>query len=617
MDSDAAAQLPDDERREILAEIEERTQLAPTKSSFAPKRRGIAFPLAVNLGAILLVAFAVFVTARVFDRRHGDLQRETTSFTSAEGAIIDQVRRESAERLSATEAEISRVRTELERIEAERRTLERTVDETLAERERVLRHELSQELEDERARLLDAGRTELQVRAALDQFRTRRLSALEAELTTVRAEAREEIQERERALDAAQAAMRRQLEAVQAHRRRILVEGAERQAGLEDELAELESQRRRESLATNRLVHGFRAIERALHSGNEAAALEEISEMRAAIVSGPDAALPVIAERRAADLFILDSLASLVRIRQAEAPTQSEPTVSVDSAALDSVGPSTAEGAEALSAGTAALARQDPDAGFTAYRRALETGQLSVTQERAIEGLEQSFFLAKDLAERSADAARAARSRTETLRRRVAELERDISAAEAEAAAARADLAAAQAELATAEEALAAARAELARRRAERSRATTDVLDEMRRRVNAALRQGDGPELPLATSRPASAENGESLSRAIAADIRLLLAQRQSLEVVEPREIRLVGTVVSVSDSAIALEPLATTDLEVGDMLWVRRRNDDREMVVARAEVSRVGEGRIEARLNETATTPLVLDLVYAEVPSS
>lgn len=593
--SDRVHHIPEDERRDILVEIDQRTVLAPRSAPFEPRRRGVVFPVLVNLVSVALVVAGITLTARFYDRRQLSLELERDAFVTAENAIIDEIRRESEARLAAKEGEITSVREEIRRLDAERQALKRSLQTAVAERERELRRELTADLAAERTRLSSAGRSDSQIRSALNALEARRRSRIETQLEEIRREAEQEIARREASIASAQTEMQRRLEEAQAERRELVADAAAREVALRGELSELEIERRRETLAMTRLLESYRELEALIEVGRADEATEAIDDIRSTVLTGPDSRLPAVAERRAVELFVLDSLESLVTLRfENTTDTELQQALAASRSDLRDA-QERVQTLEAEVLRTQALSRQlsQSQAREREVRAQLERteselrtalAELSEAETGRAERAEEVRRLMSALESSRANAERLSRALS-SLRSDNARLERELSAS---------NVAPADTD--------------------QRSVESTD-LDAARKAIHSALATTTETELPLATAREEAAATADALAEAVVSDLRLVLAQSERLSVVTTQEVRLVGTVVSVGERTLALEPFAASTVDPGDSLWIRRRSGDSEINVGQAVVSAIGDGRIEANLTDTVTTPLVLDLVYVEAP--
>jgi chromosome segregation ATPase len=198
------------EQREILEGIEQiaarnRESLSRDKPAvFKAKRRGGLLPLLVNLVALLLLAGAALVLYFRHDREEEALRRGNVAYTSAERALIQEIRRETAREIEEKEQQISLISSKLAGVDAELKELHSSNQELTVEQLAIeanlqrlqdeYRSSLSS-LQDERSRLLEASRArEAGLRAQLE--------AQTQELTSVNEQSRE-------ALSAARAELER------------------------------------------------------------------------------------------------------------------------------------------------------------------------------------------------------------------------------------------------------------------------------------------------------------------------------------------------------------------------------------------------------------------------
>ncbi|MCL1993215.1 MAG: hypothetical protein FWG66_09740 [Spirochaetes bacterium] len=86
---------------------------------FKAKKRGGSFPLAVNAAALALLAAGILALFSFQGGRDADIRESSVLFDSAERALIDEIRRETALLLAAQDMEIMRVSLRLQEIEAE------------------------------------------------------------------------------------------------------------------------------------------------------------------------------------------------------------------------------------------------------------------------------------------------------------------------------------------------------------------------------------------------------------------------------------------------------------------------------------------------------------------
>ncbi|GHV92037.1 hypothetical protein AGMMS50268_25400 [Spirochaetia bacterium] len=195
---DTTSGIPESEQREILDGIENitaknRLSLSEeqknlfVKGKIRAKRGGIRFPLIVNIAAVLLLAGAFFILYSLHDKEVAQIREGRAVYNSAERALIQEIRRETARELEEKEREISLITGKLSGVDAELQELHSSNQELTAEqRETEMELQRRQEeyrsslglLQNERAQLLESSRArEAGLRAQLEE-RTRELTAV-------------------------------------------------------------------------------------------------------------------------------------------------------------------------------------------------------------------------------------------------------------------------------------------------------------------------------------------------------------------------------------------------------------------------------------------------------
>jgi chromosome segregation ATPase len=194
-----------EEQKEIMSHIngiaeKHRLQLSQGasggKNNIKAKKTGAFFPLAVNVAAaVVLLGGALFLFS--FNRR-ADAQVKTGGavYNLTEMALIEDLRRETAELIAAKEMEMALITSRLEEVDAQLAQLFSGGDltaEQLDAQERLFAMQSSYRdglsvLQDERSQILEASRSrEARVRAQLDE-RTRVHAASSGELDSSMAE---------------------------------------------------------------------------------------------------------------------------------------------------------------------------------------------------------------------------------------------------------------------------------------------------------------------------------------------------------------------------------------------------------------------------------------------
>ncbi|TFG79556.1 MAG: hypothetical protein E4H20_11875, partial [Spirochaetales bacterium] len=199
--------ISEDERREILEEIEEsvrvkREPLAPTS---ARGSNGAALPLAVNIGALILVALTVFLVPgfyNISERRLVDPEMET-----AGGAVefFRALRHEADLEIQEQEQTIETLQQQYVQVKAEREALRKDFDRQLQGRADELETGLKATLDAERARLAASGQTEAASQARLAELQATLQAERSRELEAFSVRLQEEADKRDKELSDTQA----------------------------------------------------------------------------------------------------------------------------------------------------------------------------------------------------------------------------------------------------------------------------------------------------------------------------------------------------------------------------------------------------------------------------
>lgn len=344
-----------DEREQILAQINDvvaqnRITIDDTTFTVTPKKRGGVMPVLVNVIAVALIAGGLFIVLGLFDRREATLVSLRTATESAEGMLLETLKRESEERLSEKEDEIVSIQNRLAEMNLERERLQADVERQVQEREAEIQAEMRAALDAERARLAQNDLSDEEINARIRELEAEQNAEYQERLEQIRSEAEARLAEQENALDEmvseyeqslaeAQQARSRLQDELEARQAELRAEMEQRTSQLESERAEVESQleslrqaREREELALDQLVSFYSQVKQAIGAGNYEAALATLGELTAYLNKAAIAELPLVQRRRQVELFLAESLGELIRSRQ-EADSQDTASL-VESAQL-------------------------------------------------------------------------------------------------------------------------------------------------------------------------------------------------------------------------------------------------------------------------------------------
>ena len=330
--------MSSEDRQEILSHIDkvvEDNKIPVTRDTFSykTKKRGILLPILINLIAALAIGAAFFVSARFFEQRKETLSIETQTYLSAEGRLIEELKKESETKLRQKDDQISAIQLDLNRIDQERQELQQTMESRIQEREDELKQALEQQLALERARLRALGTSDEDIDTRLSEFAEKIESDHAAEIETFKAQAEEAILAKEEELRqtrdltnqvlAEAKAERQQLEEKSQLREEELVSQyeeeklalAEKTSETEQQLENLTVARQQEQMISDQISGTYSLIKQKLADNQFDEAKQHLSRLELLLYDPAIESLPTIARRRQADLFIIESLDTLIETR--------------------------------------------------------------------------------------------------------------------------------------------------------------------------------------------------------------------------------------------------------------------------------------------------------------
>jgi len=193
---DANSGISAEEQEEILCEINRiaetnrlslSTDTASQKGGIKAKKSGALFPLAVNIAALVLLCAGFVLLVSIYRKTDVSVRTGNAVYNLTERALIEDIRRDTAQKIAVKDTEISAISSRLEEVDAQLAQLQSSAheltEEQLAVQERLIglqtsyREELSV-LQEERSRILEDSRLkEARLRSQLEE-RTRELAAV-------------------------------------------------------------------------------------------------------------------------------------------------------------------------------------------------------------------------------------------------------------------------------------------------------------------------------------------------------------------------------------------------------------------------------------------------------
>jgi hypothetical protein len=345
---DEESGISKEDQKDILREIERaasENKLVAGPQAFVlhAERKGVFMPMLVNLLAVALLAVGGLVLYYFFQRGETTLKEEALTIISAEGKLIEQLKKEAEEKLLAKNREISQIQGQLSEIDQQRRDLAANMDAKVAAREQELRQGLESALEQERQKLRRQGVSEDDINRRLVALESQKTGEFEAQLASFKRQAEEQRLATENNLKTMQREFQASLDKANEERQQVLADSRLREEELKSQLAaraeELEAesrqarqelariaeQREKEQLAANQLIGFYSRVKGNMQASMLDQALANLEGIRQYLDDPAIGALPSMQQRREVEFFVLDSLSSLVRgeMRRASADTTS------------------------------------------------------------------------------------------------------------------------------------------------------------------------------------------------------------------------------------------------------------------------------------------------------
>jgi hypothetical protein len=379
---DESSGISKEDQKEVLQEIEKaasRNKLAAGPQAFVLKaqKRGILMPLLVNLLGLFLLAAGGGVLYYFYQRGETTLKAEAAVITSAEGKLIEELKKESEEKLLAKNREIDQIQGRLSAIDKEREDLARNLEARVSAREQELRRGLDAALEAEREKLRRQGLSEQDIGRRLEQLETEKSTELQAQVESFRRKAEEEKAKAESNLKALEQEYQASLAQAGTERQKVLDEAQQRERELRSqletrtqalqaesrearqELARINAQREKEQLASSQLLGFYYQIKADLQSGRLDQALSDVDGVRKYLDDPAVAALPGVRERREVEFFVLDSITSLARSEMNKEPPADTGSLIAAANLLTDLRSRVAEGDALMARGEAVQAAQE------------------------------------------------------------------------------------------------------------------------------------------------------------------------------------------------------------------------------------------------------------------
>jgi len=338
---DRHQEIPDDEKRDILDQIEKSVSASSVTdiATAKPRKKGFIFPLIVNLTAAVILAVVVFGALSIFEVRRERLNLETREVASAEGKILDEFKREAEEKLQEKDVAILRVLKQLGSLERERSQLSRIMELRIQEKEREMRRELDAELENRRESLQREGLSAADIERQLLALETEKKRQIFEELQAFQAEVDSLTRQKEQKLLKEKEAARLSLEQATLEREKLLMSTQQEEIELldrirpeeggiagavsvQDRLSEREALSVQERLLIDQIVSSYMVIAAKLANKRYQEASAELTALETIFMDEEVSGLPAVQRRKESDLRIIGAFRSLIAQPTATGPME-------------------------------------------------------------------------------------------------------------------------------------------------------------------------------------------------------------------------------------------------------------------------------------------------------
>jgi len=313
----------DEEKAQILAQIEAAVSSNRISSidteAFRPRKHGVLFPVLVNLAAVTLIVGAWFGANAYFQTRQQGLQLKTDKLFSTESTLLAKVLENSKAQLAAKNAEIDKIRGDMERIAAEKDDLQKSFEARVAAREKELNLELADAIAAEKKRLQDTGLSAEEVTKRLREFEVQKNAEFNNRLDTYRKQVQAEIDQRSQAVTALQAQLQTTVSEQEKLRRDIEQQTKERERDLQTQLSsqaadldQLKKQRDELNLFFQQADAAVSAVKTSFDAADWPKTQTALAGLRQVLAKASASATEVVRTRALADSSMASALDSAV-----------------------------------------------------------------------------------------------------------------------------------------------------------------------------------------------------------------------------------------------------------------------------------------------------------------
>ena len=368
-----------EERAEIESRLEgklaeTRIQISPKALAYTAKRRGALLPLISNVAIFAVFVLVGLVIFRLLNHQEQYIATGQANVQGAENKLIAAMKKETEQQIRSRDQAILDAQKKLQALSEQQQQLRNQSDLAIKAKEQALNADFEARLAREKATLEKQGLSSAAEDQRLREFQAARQREIDKQLAAARQQAEAEIAARQKSLAVLASQYQSDLDAARQQREQIQSDSAKKEADLRsqyaqglqaaesaraavtEELARLRAQREKEQIVLDQILAGYTRVNTALQQQDLAEAQRGLDALRAYLDDPSVATLPTIQKRRVVEIFLIDSLADLVRTRRS-APSADTASLAEAGAQLRSVSNFVARGDALSKAGNPSGAR--------------------------------------------------------------------------------------------------------------------------------------------------------------------------------------------------------------------------------------------------------------------
>ena len=398
--------IPQEERDKIFSDIDKsvaanKLKIGDSTFSFKPVRNDLKLPVLINLFALILLAGLGYFLYDYFGKAENYIIRDKDSVITLENKLIETLKKESDEKISAKDAEIQNIQSKLEDMRIQQEKLARETEERIRQREGELQSLFQEELEKERQRLIGLGYSDSEIQNMMKEYMTQKEQEYQIQLAAVTEKIEKERKAQEETISSIMNEYQGSL--AQAQNEKTALEEslnekyAEMEQRLENEkdqaLSQLEDLARvqeQEDFILNNIFSFYTRVNEDLSIQDYTAAGMELDKLEVYLNDEMILSSEAVQFRRDLDSFMVSSLRKLIASEQ----QKSDSSALLESAGLlAQVSTAVDEGNRYYEAGDIEMARQSYLSAITSIP-ALDTGYtaLQSIDQQKLEKERQDFL---------------------------------------------------------------------------------------------------------------------------------------------------------------------------------------------------------------------------------